>query len=58
MSINQADQAGSTEAATPLLPVTQLRSLGDANAAVCTDGFCEVPQAAAAGQPAATGADE
>jgi len=61
MSISQADQAGTAEAATPPLPVTPLlQSLGEATAAVCTDGFCVVPPGS---QPepesaATTGADE
>ena len=38
MSKDQADQSP-TAGAVPLL-----RTLGDANAAVCIDGFCEVPQ--------------
>ena len=55
MSINQADQAIPANAATPLL-----RTLGDADAAVCTDGFCVVPPAprTAPGPTATTGADE
>ncbi|MGD0068126.1 MAG: hypothetical protein ABSB76_32430 [Streptosporangiaceae bacterium] len=55
MSINQADQAGTAEAVTPLL-----RSLGEATAAVCTDGFCAVPPGSQPepGSAAATGADE
>jgi hypothetical protein len=41
MSKDQADQ--STTAAGPSGPAPLLRTLGDANAAVCIDGFCEVP---------------
>ncbi|MGD0605549.1 MAG: hypothetical protein ABSA53_18360 [Streptosporangiaceae bacterium] len=57
MSIDQAGQAVPAvpaEAAAPLAPLAPpLRTLGDADAAVCADGFCEVPPAAAT-----TGADE
>jgi hypothetical protein len=55
MTIDQAGQAVSADAAAPLL-----RTLGDADAAVCADGYCEVPPGprAAQGPTATTGADE
>ncbi len=60
MNIDQAEQTAptsgaGTDGATPLL-----HPLGDAGAAVCTDGFCEVPppQEVAPGQTATTGAGE
>jgi hypothetical protein len=55
VTITQADQASPAETATPLL-----RTLGDAAAAVCTDGFCEVPPGpqTTPGPTATTGADE
>jgi hypothetical protein len=44
MSKNQADLSTTTAtAAGPSGPAPLLRTLGDANAAVCIDGFCEVP---------------
>jgi hypothetical protein len=51
-----AEAAAPDPASTPLL-----RTLGDADAAVCTDGFCAEPAAEAATQPEAatqTGADK
>ncbi len=42
MTINEADQIA-TPAATRDAPL--LRPLGDADAAVCADGFCAVPTA-------------
>jgi hypothetical protein len=58
MSMDEADRtaAAASAAATGVTPL--LRSLGDADAAVCIDGFCAVPPAAAAASPAATGAGE
>jgi len=44
MSKDQADQSATAAGAMPGGAATLLRTLGDANAAVCTDGFCEVPQ--------------
>jgi hypothetical protein len=47
MSKDQADKsatAAGAGGAVPSGPAPLLRTLGDANAAVCTDGFCEVPQ--------------
>jgi hypothetical protein len=44
MSKNQADQSATAAGAMPSGAAPLLRTLGDANAAVCTDGFCEVPQ--------------
>jgi hypothetical protein len=51
MSKDRADQnataAGQNATAAGVVPggaTPLLRTLGDANAAVCTDGFCEVPQ--------------
>jgi hypothetical protein len=44
MSKDQADQNATAAGAVPGGPAPLLRTLGDANAAVCTDGFCEVPQ--------------
>jgi hypothetical protein len=41
MSIHQGAQATPADAAVPQTPL--LRTLGDADAAVCTDGYCEVP---------------
>jgi hypothetical protein len=58
------DETGRTGAASGVAPagtngaIAPLVSLGDADAAVCTDGFCEVPSAAAQVSPARTGADE
>jgi hypothetical protein len=43
MSKDQADQSATAANAGPSGPAPLLRTLGDANAAVCTDGFCEVP---------------
>jgi hypothetical protein len=46
MSKDQADQsttAATAAGAVPGGPAPLLRTLGDVNAAVCTDGFCEVP---------------
>jgi len=63
MSMDIADSAAATataEAAAPA-PTPLLRTLGDADAAVCTDGFCAVPAAEAVTQPEAatqTGADK
>jgi hypothetical protein len=51
MSKDQADQnatgaagAAGVAVSAPSGAAPLLRTLGDANAAVCTDGFCEVPQ--------------
>jgi hypothetical protein len=44
MSKDQADQNATAAGAVPSGAAPLLRTLGDANAAVCTDGFCEVPQ--------------
>jgi hypothetical protein len=48
MSMDEADRAvaAASAAATGVTPL--LRSLGDADAALCIDGFCAVPPAAAA----------
>jgi hypothetical protein len=56
MTMNEADKIAATPAATgdaPLLRPLVLRPLGDADAAVCTDGFCAVPPAGTS-----TGADQ
>ena len=74
MSINEADQATPAAGVRPdaagVRPDTAdvrphavaplLRTLGDTDAGVCADGFCEVPrrQQEAPGQAATTGADE
>jgi hypothetical protein len=69
MSMDIADSAAALAAATAsataeaaaLAPTPLLRTLGDAEAAVCTDGFCAVPAAEAVTQPEAatqTGADK
>jgi hypothetical protein len=50
MSKDQADQSGTAAGAGPSEAAPLLRTLGDANAAVCTDGFCEVPQSQAVPQ--------
>jgi len=39
-----AVNAAGAASAAPSGPAPLLRTLGDANAAVCTDGFCELPQ--------------
>jgi len=44
MSKDRADQNATAAGAVPSGAAPLLRTLGDANAAVCTDGFCEVPQ--------------
>ena len=44
MSKDQADQNATAAGAVPGGAGPLLRTLGDVNAAVCTDGFCEVPQ--------------
>jgi hypothetical protein len=44
MSNNQADPNATAAAAVPGGAAPLLQTLGDVNAAVCTDGFCEVPQ--------------
>jgi|HubBroStandDraft_3_1064219.scaffolds.fasta_scaffold261112_2 hypothetical protein len=57
MSMDIADSAAASatdETAAPA-PTPLLRTLGDADAAVCADGFCAVPAAEAATQ---TGADK
>jgi hypothetical protein len=53
--MSQPDQTIPAHDATPLL-----RTLGDADAAVCADGFCEVPPGpqTTPGPTATTGADE
>jgi hypothetical protein len=43
MSKDQADQSTTAAGAGLAEAVPLLRTLGDANAAVCIDGFCEVP---------------
>jgi hypothetical protein len=66
MSKDQADQNATAAGAVPGGPAPLLRTLGDANAAVCTDGFCELPQLqevpqlreVAPGQGATIGVDE
>ena len=66
MSKEQAAQDVTTAGAVPSGAAPLLRTLGAANAAVCTDGFCEVPrlqetaqlQETASGQKATTGADK
>jgi hypothetical protein len=62
MSMDIADSAAgaatatrAAEAAAAPAPTPLLRTLGDADAAVCADGFCAVPAAEAATQ---TGADK
>jgi len=65
MSMDIADSAAAaaaaaaaatrTAAAPDPAPTPLLRTLGDADAAVCADGFCAVPAAEAATQ---TGADK
>ena len=59
MSMDIADSAAASASATAEsaapAPTPLLRTLGDADAAVCTDGFCAVPAAEAATQ---TGADK
>jgi hypothetical protein len=58
------DETGRTGAASGVAPagtngaIAPLVSLGDADAAVCTDGFCEAPSAAAAQASSAGGAGE
>jgi hypothetical protein len=44
MSKDQADLNATAAGVAPSGAAPLLRTLGDANAAVCTDGFCEVPQ--------------
>jgi hypothetical protein len=44
MSNNQANPNATAAGAVPGGAGPLLRTLGDVNAAVCTDGFCEVPQ--------------
>ncbi len=58
--MDQAEQTATTAGAGPGGASSLLRTLGDAGAAVCTDGFCEVPptQEVAPGQTATTGAGE
>ena len=51
MTMNEADKTAAAPAATGYAPL--LRPLGDADAAVCTDGFCAVPPAGTT-----TGADQ
>ena len=51
MTMNEADNTTATSAATGAAPL--LRPLGDADAAVCADGFCAVPPAGTS-----TGADQ
>jgi hypothetical protein len=66
MSKDQADQNATAPDAVPGGVAPLLRTLGDANAAVCTDGFCELPQLqevpqlreVAPGQGATIGVDE
>jgi hypothetical protein len=69
MSMDIADSAAAaaaaaatrTAAAPDPAPTPLLRTLGDAGAAVCTDGFCAVPAGEAVTQPEAateTGADK
>ena len=61
MSMDIADNAAATAEAPAPAPAPLLRTLGDADAAVCADGFCAVPAAEAATQPEAatqTGADK
>jgi hypothetical protein len=60
MSKEQAEQDATTAGAVPSGAAPLLRTLGAANAAVCTDGFCEVPQPqeTAPGQKATMGADK
>jgi len=61
-----AGQNATAAGAVPSGTAPLLRTLGDASAAVCTDGFCEVPQLQEAtqlqqlapGQKATMGADE
>jgi hypothetical protein len=48
MSMNEADKAEAVPAADGAVPL--LRPLGDADAAVCTHGFCAVPPAGGADQ--------
>ena len=61
--MDQAKQTATTSGAGPGGATPLLRTLGDVNAAVCTDGFCEMPQLPqlqelAPGQKATMGADE
>ncbi len=58
--MDQAERTVTTSDAGPGGGTPLLRTLGDAGAAVCTDGFCEVPptQEVALGQTAMTGAGE
>jgi hypothetical protein len=51
--MSQADAPGIIPIAAPPL----LQTLGDADAAVCTDGFCAVPEPQTT-EPQTTGADE
>ena len=44
MSKDQADLNATAAGVAPSGAAPLLRTLGDANAAVCTDGFCELPQ--------------
>jgi hypothetical protein len=58
--MDQAKQTATTSGAGPGGATPLLRTLGGADAAVCTDGFCEVPaaQETAPGQPVTTGDGE
>ena len=61
MSKDRDDQDATAAGTAPTTTAPLLRTLGDADAAVCTDGFCAVPAAEAATQPEAgtqTGADK
>ena len=67
MSTDETGQTGAASGAAPAgtnRAIAPLVTLGDANAAVCTDGFCEVPllaapsAAATQASPARTGANE
>ena len=55
MSIDEADKtAASTDGGSAPL----LRTLGDADAAVCADGFCAVPSAGPSVSQAGPGAEQ
>jgi hypothetical protein len=43
MSKDRDDQDATAAGTAPTTTAPLLRTLGDANAAVCIDGFCEVP---------------
>jgi hypothetical protein len=61
MSMDIAENAAAGAAAEAAAPAQLLRTLGEADAAVCTDGLCAVPGAEAATQPEAAtqaGADK